>query len=120
MANNGPQHVPLSEQLAKLQTAIDDTSKEGGDKAAVIAEKGRVFLSLARELAGDIAVATRDTVSARASRAYHRVYDTAQHDAELAREAVRNHPLLAVAGVAAVSALVAAIVTAAVSRRHHH
>ena len=37
MASNGQQHAPMSEQLAKLQTAIEDTSKEGGDKAAGIA-----------------------------------------------------------------------------------
>ena len=118
MASNGQQHAPMSEQLAKLQTAIEDASKEGGDKATAIADKGRQILALARELAGDIAGVTRETVSTRASQAYRKIHDEAQYDVELARETVREHPLMAVAGVAAVSALVAACVTTALSRRH--
>ena len=118
MASNGQQHAPMSEQLAKLQTAIEDASKEGGDKATAIADKGRQILTLARELAGDIAGVTRETVSTRASRAYRKIHDEAQYDVELARETVREHPLMAVAGVAAISALVAACVTTALSRRH--
>jgi len=109
----------MSEQLTKLQTAIEEAGREGGDKAATIAEKGRQILSLARELAGDIAHATRDTVGTRAGQAYRTVRDTAQYDVEVARETVREHPLLAVAGVAAISAVVAACVTGALSRRHH-
>jgi ElaB/YqjD/DUF883 family membrane-anchored ribosome-binding protein len=119
MASNGQQHAPMSEQLAKLQSAIDEAGKEGGEKAVAIADKGRQILSLARELASDIAGVTRETVSARASRAYRKIHDEAQYDVELARETVREHPLLAVAGVAAISALVAACVTSALSRRYH-
>ena len=119
MAGNG-QHAPMSEQLAKLQTAIDEAGREGGEKATAIAEKGRQILTLARELAGEIAHVTRDTVSTRASQAYRAARDTAQYDVEVAREAVREHPLLAVAGVAAISAVVAACVTTALSRRHHY
>jgi ElaB/YqjD/DUF883 family membrane-anchored ribosome-binding protein len=119
MASNGQEHAPMSEQLAKLQTAIDEAGKEGGEKAAAIAEKGRQVLALARELAGDIAGVTRQTVSTRARQAYRKIHDEAQYDVELARETVREHPLLAVAGVAAISALVAACVTSALSRRHY-
>lgn len=120
MASDGQQHAPMSEQLVRLETAIDDASKEGGDKAAAIAEKGRRILSLARELAGDIAGVTRETVSSRASRAYRAIHDEAQRDVRVAREAVREHPLVAVAGVAAISALVAACVTSALSRRDRY
>ena len=119
MASNGQQHAPMSEQLATLQTAIEAAGKEGGEKATAIADKGRQILTLARELAGDIAHVTRETVSTRAGRAYRKIHDEAQYDVELAREAVREHPLLAVAGVAAISALVAACVTSALSRRDH-
>lgn len=118
MASNG-QHAPMAEQLEKLKAAIEDAGKEGGDNSATIAEKGRQILALARELAGDIAVVTRDTVSNRASHAYRKIHDEAQYDVELARETVRQHPLMAVAGVAAISALVAACVTSALTRRHH-
>lgn len=118
MASNGQSHAPMSEQLAKLQTAIEETSREGGDKAAAIAEKGRTILALARDLAGDIAGVTRETVSSRAGRAYRGIRDEAQRDVALARETVREHPLLAVAGVAAISAVVAACVTNALSHRH--
>lgn len=117
MATNG-MHPPMSEQLAKLQTAIEDAGKEGGEQAMAIAEKGRQILAMARELAGDLASATRETVSTRASQAYRTIRDEAQYDVELARETVREHPLMAVAGVAAISALVAACVTSALSRRH--
>ena len=122
MANNGQQHVPMSEQLAKLETAIEDAGKESGEKAAAIAEKGRQILTLGRELAHDIAVVTRETVSTRASRAYRAARDTAEYEVEVARETVRAHPLVSVAGVAAISAVVASLVTAACmgSRRHHY
>lgn len=116
MASNG-QHPPMSEQLAELQSAIEQTGKSGGDKAATIAEKGRQILALARDLAGEIADVTRVSVSTRAGEAYRKVYNEAQRDVEVAREAVREHPMLAIAGVAAISALVAACVTSALSRR---
>jgi hypothetical protein len=104
----------ISRQIDALQDAVEDTAKQGGEQAIAIAEKGRQILTLARELAGDIAHVTRETVSAGAGNAYRRVRDTAQYETEVARETVRNHPLLAVAGVAVVSALIAVAVTSAV------
>lgn len=108
----------ISRQIDALQTAVEDTAREGGENAIAIAEKGRQILTMARDLASDIAQATRDEATSRAARVYRRVADTAQHDVEVARDAVRAHPLLTVAGVAAVSALVAVIVTSAVQRNH--
>jgi ElaB/YqjD/DUF883 family membrane-anchored ribosome-binding protein len=121
MVNNG-QHEPMSEQLTKLETAIEDAGKEGGEKAAAIAEKGRQILALGRELAHDIAEVTSETMSSRARRAYRRAREIAEYDVEVARETVRSHPLASVAGVAAISAVVASLVTAACmssSRRHY-
>lgn len=122
MGNNG-QHEPMSEQLAKLATAIEDAGKESGEAAAAIAEKGRQILALGRELAHDIAQATSETMSSRARSAYRRARDIAEYDVEVARETVREHPLASIAGVAAISAVVASLVTAACmsssSRRHY-
>jgi len=115
------QNGTISRQIDALHDAVEDTAKQGGEHATDIADKGRQILTLARELAGDIAHATRETVTSGAGSAYRRVRDTAQYETEVAREAVRNHPLLAVAGVAAISALIAVAITSAVrheSRPH--
>ena len=114
------QNGTISRQLEALASAVEDTARQGGENAIAIAEKGRQILSMARELASDITQKTTEEVSNRAGSAYRRVRDTAQYEVEVAREAVREHPLLAVAGVAAVSALVAVVVTAAVQRQHRY
>ena len=114
------QNGTISRQLDALARAVEDTAKQGGENAIAIAEKGRQILSMARTLAGDIAQAATEEVTNRAGGTYRRVRDTAQYEVEVAREALREHPLLAVAGVAAVSALVAVVVTAAVQRQHRY
>lgn len=106
----------IAHQLEALERAIEDTVREGGVNAIAVAESGRRILGLARTLAEDIAHATSAEIAADATAAWQRARDFARHEVEVAREAVREHPLAAVGGVAAVSALTAMLVTLMLQR----
>ena len=84
---------------------------------SAVAEQGRKILGQARTLAEDIARAASAELADDANAAWHRARDFAQHEVGDARDTVRAHPLAAVGGVAAVSALTAVVVTLLV-RRH--
>lgn len=106
----------ITHQLEALERAIEDAARDGGADAIALAEKGRHILGLARTLADDIAHASSAQIAGRAGAALHRAREFVQHEAEAARETVRAHPLAAVGGVAAVSALTAALVTLMLQR----
>jgi len=106
----------ITHLLEALERAIEDTLKAGGANAVAVAEEGRRILGLARTLAEDIARTTGAEIADNANAAWHRTRDFAQHEAEVAREAVRARPLAVVSGVAVVSALTAMAVTLAIRR----
>lgn len=89
MAKPG-QHPSMAEQLNELIAVIQQADLDEGPNAKRIAERGRLILSLAQQLAFDIGELTRRS---------------AQHEVDVLVQYVRRKPLKAVAIAGAVGAM---------------